>query len=314
MAITNWLKRAIQRDPSGASAGPEAAPEDAQDRGLAEAIPAISRETSELALEVTDIHGNVDDTAQRMAREAELFEELRSSCEQLSEANQTVDAAARNAQHVSGAARADMQRSEDQVHDALQRIESLSSSVRDIERDLEHLNEAMERVKKAAQGVSAIAKQTNLLALNASIEAARAGDAGQGFAVVAEQVQSLAGQTGEAAGNMDRTLQNLTEQTAHLISIGQTSTRRAERVEQATDEMRTLFDELQRSMGNMDQQSARIAEATQEIEQHSQRTIESFQQSAAELERSQQELESGRHRLDSFLSFTEELMNLANAS
>ncbi len=308
MALIDFLKRRAAAD----------AQEDSQEtdleRSLTDAIRGVSHETSELALEVSDVTGNVDDTARQMQREAELFEELRDSCQRLSEANKTVDAAARNAQHVSGAARADMQRSEDKIRDAVQRIQTLSTSVQDIETDLEHLNEAMHRVTKVARGIGAIAKQTNLLALNASIEAARAGDAGQGFAVVADQVKSLAAQTSEATGDMDRTLQDLTDQTQQLITVGHTSTRRAHRVEKATEQMQTLFEQLESSMGAVDQESARIAEAVRDIDQHSERTVERFNHNAAELEESHALLERGRDRIGRFLSFTEDLMNLANTS
>ncbi|MFP4146974.1 MAG: methyl-accepting chemotaxis protein [Halorhodospira sp.] len=295
-------------------AKPGEAPRPEHEEDLIRAIQGVSEETSELALEVSDIHGNVDSTAAQMQREAQLLEELRGSCQQLSEANKTVDAAARNAQHVSGAARADMQRSEEQIQDALQRIQGLSSSVREIEADLEHLNDAMQRVTKVARGISAIAKQTNLLALNAAIEAARAGDAGQGFAVVADQVKSLAGQTSEATADMDRTLQHLADQTRELITIGHTSTQRAHQVEHATAEMRSLFEQLERSMAAVDTESARIAEAVQEIDSHSERTIESFSHNAQELESAHSELEIGRERINRFLAFSEELMNLANTS
>ena len=287
---------------------------DAREHALVQAIRGVSEETSQLGLEVSDVHGNVDDTAAQMEREARLFQELRESCQRLSEANKVVDAAARNAQHVSGAARADMRRSEDRIRDALQRIAGLSTSVREIESDLEHLNEAMQRVTKVARGIGAIAKQTNLLALNASIEAARAGDAGQGFAVVAEQVKSLAAQTSEATGDMDRTLQNLTEQTQELIAIGHHSTRRAQRVEQTTGQMQSLFEQLEQSMASVDAESARIAEAVQEIDTQSEHTIERFDHNTAELEASHSDLERGRAQIDRFLAFTEELMNLANAS
>ena len=286
----------------------------ADDTPLERAIREVSEETSQLGLEVSDVHGHVEDTAAQMAREGELFEELDAACRSLSEANKTVDAAARNAQHVSGAARADMQRSEEQIHDALQRIQGLSSAVKDIESDLERLDHAMQRVTKTARGISAIAKQTNLLALNASIEAARAGDAGQGFAVVAEQVKTLAGQTSEATGNMDRTLQELGEQTRQLIRVGRQSTQRAEQVEQATGEMQSLFEQLRSSMAAVDEESARIAEAVQEIDQHAEQTLESFEHNTRDLQSAQGELDSGRERTRRFLGFTEELMNLANAS
>ncbi len=279
-----------------------------------ETVKRSAQHATRLSLDVLEITANVDDTAHWAKQVAELFQTLHASGERLSEANKVVDAAARNAQHVSGAAKADMHRSDETIRTAVSRIRGLSQSVQEIESDLGALNEAMERVTKVARGIGAIAKQTHLLALNASIEAARAGEAGQGFGVVAEQVKALAGQTGEATSDVDRTLQELSDQTQRLIAVGHTSTARAERVGNATHGMQEVFDQITRSMGDVDVQSARIAEAVQEIDRHSDTTLEALNESAAEVKESEQMLQEGGERVNRFLTFTEELANTANST
>ncbi len=88
-------------------------------------------------------------------------------------------------------------------------------------KEMDSLQEAADRIGEVVHLISDIAEQTNLLALNATIEAARAGEAGKGFAVVASEVKSLANQTGRATDEVREqisAIQALTGNAAKLIS------------------------------------------------------------------------------------------------
>ena len=85
-----------------------------------------------------------------------------------------------------------------------------------ISKELQGLSDEVEQVTSVSEQVKAIASQTNLLALNATIEAARAGDAGRGFSVVASEVKELAGQTRKATEQIRETLDNLNRKIEQL--------------------------------------------------------------------------------------------------
>jgi methyl-accepting chemotaxis protein len=270
-------------------------------------IQRIAVRSSQLATEVVDIAGNVESVSSQVQRQAAAFGELHDLAERMSAANKIVDAAARNAQHVSGAARADIERSRQTVEGSLSDIRGLTESVTTIEQRLTRLNDALGRVSKVAKGINGIAKQTNLLALNATIEAARAGEAGKGFAVVAEEVKELAGQTAEATSSIDTTLRQLGQRTRHLIEKGNASTAKAESVRRGTHAIQQVIDTLARSMGDVDAESARIAEAVQDIDRFCTRTAEGLSGMSAEVQQSAENLKDARDRLNQLMGFTEEL-------
>ncbi|MEM6902436.1 MAG: methyl-accepting chemotaxis protein [Pseudomonadota bacterium] len=86
---------------------------------------------------------------------------------------------------------------------------------------IESLRTAVTKIGEVAALISAIAEQTNLLALNATIEAARAGEAGKGFAVVASEVKSLAGQTAQATEEITTQIQAIQDATLNAVKANE---------------------------------------------------------------------------------------------
>ncbi|WP_460124171.1 methyl-accepting chemotaxis protein [Pseudomonas sp. S2_C03] len=134
----------------------------------------------------------------------------------MNEMTATVQDVARNAEEANRAATvADQQANEGEqvVGDAIERIERLAQEVGSSAKAVAHLKGQSDKIGGVLDVIKAVAQQTNLLALNAAIEAARAGEAGRGFAVVADEVRNLAQRT-----------QRSTEEIESLIVGIQTST------------------------------------------------------------------------------------------
>lgn len=94
---------------------------------------------------------------------------------------------------------------------------NINHSVNDISFDIQKLTEISKRMQEIVQIITSIANQTNLLALNAAIEAARAGDAGKGFSVVAGEVRKLSEETKQSVSSVSNLIADTNSQTEKLI-------------------------------------------------------------------------------------------------
>jgi aerotaxis receptor len=97
-------------------------------------------------------------------------------------------------------------------------IQSLAAAMKNTATEVEALGKSSAEIGQIAHVIREIADQTNLLALNASIEAARAGDAGRGFSVVATEVRRLADRTMQATGNIDSLIVNIRQDSDRAIA------------------------------------------------------------------------------------------------
>lgn len=150
----------------------------------------------------------------------------------------------------------------------------VKSAVLTIAKQTIETNESAQKIKEASDFISEIASETNLLALNASIEAARAGDAGKGFSVVATQIQKLAEQTNNASGSIDAIIQTLIQNSEMVVGTMNEVQEIIETQSIHIDNTEITVSEVMDEINNSIESIRSIKEKTRELEQSRKQIIE----------------------------------------
>lgn len=153
------------------------------------------------------------------------------------------------------------------IQEAASSVQGLSASLLESAQVVADLEQGSRDINQILNTIRSIADQTNLLALNAAIEAARAGEQGRGFAVVADEVRALAKRTSDSTGEIDGLLGNLQHRTLNMSTQMQASLKLSRNSVHNIDQARDSFIQIRASVEDIRDQTAHIATATEEQHQ-----------------------------------------------
>ncbi|KOG02705.1 chemotaxis protein [Pseudomonas syringae pv. syringae] len=228
---------------------------------IASAAEELSAVTEQTSAGVNSQKVETDQVATAMHEMTATVQEVARNAEEASEAAVTADRQARDGERV--------------VNEAIAQIERLASAVGNSSEAMGALKQESDKIGSVLDVIKSVAEQTNLLALNAAIEAARAGEAGRGFAVVADEVRSLAQRT-----------QKSTEEIEALIARLQSGTQQATTVMDSSRELSTSSVELTRRAGGSLANITKTVSSIQAMNQQIAAAAEEQSATAEEINRS----------------------------
>ncbi|MCU1722242.1 methyl-accepting chemotaxis protein [Pseudomonas sp. 5P_5.1_Bac1] len=162
---------------------------------LASNAHTLSAVTEQTNREVSSQKEETDQVATAMQEMTATVHSVARDAEEAAQAAQSADGKVENGQQV--------------VRQSMQRIERLASAADSASHSIETLSAEIQHIGSVLEVIKSVAEQTNLLALNAAIEAARAGEQGRGFAVVADEVRALAKRTQQSTEEIERLVSSL---------------------------------------------------------------------------------------------------------
>ncbi|XLY86376.1 methyl-accepting chemotaxis protein [Ectopseudomonas mendocina] len=233
-----------------------------------EKVHGLVRQIVEMTGQLTELVGQVSDQAQRseqaMAQQRHETDQVATAINEMSAAAHEVAKSAQNAAEAAQQTDREGNAAKSVVDGSISSIHSLVEDIRSSGVSLDSLQQDVQSIVSVLDVIRSIAEQTNLLALNAAIEAARAGEAGRGFAVVADEVRALASRTQQSTQEIQGMIDRLQQGTQQAVTAMRRSSDAGELTSEQANKAGESLDAIARLIATINAMNAQIASAAEE--------------------------------------------------
>jgi twitching motility protein PilJ len=240
---------------------------------IADAFNATLRSLRLLVSQVQTSANQVHDSAitnndliTRLSDEATLQERAIQSAERsvqgIAQSIQSVAKSAQVAAKIARTSRVAAQQGQETMDETVANIDTIRATVADTSKKAKRLAESSQEISKIVSIISDISEKTNLLAFNASIEATRAGENGQGFRVVADEVRRLAEQVTSSAQEIEQLISGIQEETVQMMKMMEDSTSQVVTGTELVRKTKTTLQNVARISEEIDKVLSSISKAT----------------------------------------------------
>lgn len=238
----------------------------------AEELSATSEQTGkaaeQIALTIQEVASGAEKQVHSVEESSKIISEMSSGVHQIANNAQNVTVASQKAAEVA-------QEGNRAIHTAVKQMSSINQTVTELAAMVKGLGDRSREIGQIVEVITAIAEQTNLLALNAAIEAARAGEHGRGFAVVADEVRKLAEQSAHSAQQIAELIGNIQNETAKAVQSMEKGTGEVATGIEVVNSAGHSFEQIQRSVNDVAAQIEQVSAAVEEMSAGSEQMVQS---------------------------------------